>query len=493
MKKLINACLLIFISQLAFGQNNDFGTGLLFDKTSYEQLPSVVYDYGNGSKSGGLPVEVSLKKWTPKIQNQKAAASCVGWAMGYGCLSIMNAKLNNWTNPQKITDEAFSSLFIYNQINTSSNCSKGIFMKDAAKFILKNGICKSIDFDYPIEDCQRQPSLELIKAAQKVNIKSYLKIFEIDDAPEKKIEKIKINLSEGFPVVIGLNIQPNFKELKDEYWTPDPDYTNKEDNGHAVVIIGYDEYKGAFEIMNSWGKDWANEGFCWIRYDDIGKYTCSGYRFIIDKADLKDRIRPTDTKKIASYKGHFQFKKLNRTDYPKPGFYSYPVQKISDYTYTSKENKWKINDTYRLCIEEAQVNRFVYVFSIDAKGSNIHWPKMEKSTEGTERLASSMIAFDNVKITIPSSKGMLYKQVKGDDNIIILYAYNKIEDFEARVNKVKNAKGTIESRFQIGFSDIIIANQTIDYAPNEMKFETQIALSKKNVIPMILKLTDATD
>lgn len=496
MRKLINSCLFILVSHCVFGQNNDFKTGLIFDENRYQSLPSVVYDYGNGSKEGGdLPIAVSLKKWTPKIQSQEEVASCVGWSMGYGCLSIMNAKLNNWTNSKKITDEAFSALFIYNQINKKNNCDNGILIDDAAQFVQKNGICKSIDFDYPINNCQRLPTSNLVKAAKEVKIKKVVKVFDINDLPEKKIEKIKINLAEGFPVVIGLNIQPNFKTLKDEYWMPDPDYTNPERNGHAVVIIGYDQYKDAFEIMNSWGTKWGNEGFCWIRFNDMGKFIWSGYRFILDEADVIDVIETTVTKPdLASYKGHFQFKKFNREDYEKPDFYSYPVQKISDYTYTTSKNDWKINDVYRLYVEEAQVNRFVYVFSIDEEGSNIHWPREEeKKTDSTVNLASALIAFNDVKITIPGSERMLYKRIKGDDNIIILYAYNEIANFEEKVKKVKNAKGTIEERFLTGFSDVIIPNQKINYASNEMKFEADVAKSKKSVIPMILKLKDTTN
>ena len=491
MRKLIGSCLFLLISHCVFGQNNDFKTGLIFDENRYQALPSVVYDYGDGSKGAELPIEVSLKKWVPKIQFQDEIASCVGWSIGYGCLSIMNAKLKNWTNLQKITDEAFSALFIYNQVNKRQSCDYGIFISDAVDFLEKNGICKSIDFDYPKNNCQRQPSPSLIKAAKKVKIKKVVKVFEKDDSPEKKIEKIKINLAEGFPVVIGLDIQPNFKTLKDEYWVPDPDYTSQERDGHAVVIIGYDQYKDAFEIMNSWGTKWGNEGFCWIRFSDIGKFTWSGYRFILDEADVTETIIKKD---LESYKGHFQFKKFNREDYEKPDFYTYPVQKVNNYTYTTSKNDWKINDVYRLFVKEAQANRFVYVFSIDEKGSEIHWPRMEeKKTNSTANLASALIAFNEVKITIPGIKRMLYKQIKGDDNIIILYAYNEISDFEEKVKKVENTKGTIQERFLAGFSDIIIPSQKVNYSSNEMKFTTDVATSKRNVIPMILKLKDTTN
>jgi hypothetical protein len=48
-------------------------------------------------------------------------------------------------------------------------------------------------------------------------------------------------------------------------------YPSEKDDSHAMCIVGFDDTKfgGAFEIANSWGDDWANGGFIWIRYDDL--------------------------------------------------------------------------------------------------------------------------------------------------------------------------------------------------------------------------------
>jgi len=48
---------------------------------------------------------------------------------------------------------------------------------------------------------------------------------------------------------------------------------SEKDKGHAMCIVGFDDTKfgGAFEIVNSWGDNWANSGFIWIRYDDLYK------------------------------------------------------------------------------------------------------------------------------------------------------------------------------------------------------------------------------
>ena len=47
--------------------------------------------------------------------------------------------------------------------------------------------------------------------------------------------------------------------------------------GHAMVIIAYDDdrYGGAFQILNSYGPEWGNNGKIWIKYNDVIKYSGS--------------------------------------------------------------------------------------------------------------------------------------------------------------------------------------------------------------------------
>src|SRR5476649_1810694 len=43
---------------------------------------------------------------------------------------------------------------------------------------------------------------------------------------------------------------------------------------HAVVIVGWDDARSAWHVRNSWGPDWGEDGYIWMRYggNSIGAY-----------------------------------------------------------------------------------------------------------------------------------------------------------------------------------------------------------------------------
>jgi len=96
------------------------------------------------------------------------------------------------------------------------------------------------------------------------------------------LHAVKENLSQGAPVVIGMMVGQSFMQpMKgQDVWVPeDGDENMMGFGGHAMCVVGYDDnkYGGAFLIMNSWGPEWGNNGFAWIRYGDFNFYVREAY------------------------------------------------------------------------------------------------------------------------------------------------------------------------------------------------------------------------
>jgi C1A family cysteine protease len=79
---------------------------------------------------------------------------------------------------------------------------------------------------------------------------------------------IKQRLSEKKPLVFGAFVDDSFS-----YWsgsdvmTANDIFDGSESGGHAMTIVGYDDTKNAFRIVNSWANTWGDNGFAWISYD----------------------------------------------------------------------------------------------------------------------------------------------------------------------------------------------------------------------------------
>jgi cathepsin L len=51
---------------------------------------------------------------------------------------------------------------------------------------------------------------------------------------------------------------------------------NSDPINHAIVLVGWDDTKGAWLMKNSWGPSWGVNGFMWIKYgtSNVGTGAC---------------------------------------------------------------------------------------------------------------------------------------------------------------------------------------------------------------------------
>lgn len=77
------------------------------------------------------------------------------------------------------------------------------------------------------------------------------------------VDQLKQALVSHGPLVVGVYATPAFQA-----YTTGVFDENANDNGinHGVVIVGWDDNRGAWRVKNSWSTAWGEAGYIWIKY-----------------------------------------------------------------------------------------------------------------------------------------------------------------------------------------------------------------------------------
>ena len=268
--------------------------GLPMDKASdqhYENLPRQP-DFSDGGKAEN-EILTSTRQWSlkahcPQPKNQLGSGACVGWSVGYAALTIQRAIANCWEGQTAlITKQAFSPMFIYNQIKIS-DCQAGAYIDAAMHLLQTKGDVLATEFDKHSSDCSIMPTDKHLESAAQNKISAFHTLFSVKASKRTKIDRVKLSLIQNRPVVVGMRLLNNFTKLrrKDTYWQPTIG-DQQPFGGHALVVVGFDDSRGAFELMNSWGKEWGKDGFIWVRYADFANYCRYGFQMEV-KAKISE-------------------------------------------------------------------------------------------------------------------------------------------------------------------------------------------------------------
>ncbi|MBF0354642.1 MAG: C39 family peptidase [Alphaproteobacteria bacterium] len=202
-----------------------------------------------------LPPRADLSAWFPAPGEQGDQPSCTAWATGYALRSYYANRLS--TSP-KVAPAALSPAFIYNQLTEpGKSCSQGLAVPTALDFLKKTGVAPMTAFSYNEKSCDQRPSPEIVEMAGS---------FRIDDwktVNPRRLDDIKGEIANGNPVVVAMHVTKKFETYVGE--APFDDTTWNE-NTHAMVLVGYDEQKRSFRLINSWGDDWGDKGYGWLSY-----------------------------------------------------------------------------------------------------------------------------------------------------------------------------------------------------------------------------------
>jgi len=274
--KLLSYLLLLLFPACGVGQ------GLVFNDRAYTSQPLKPIELTGSKSEQELALKIDLKPYCPEVKEQGNISSCVGWSLGYAAMTIEKAVNEGWKGQaEKINAAAFSSMFLFNQVKLG-DCSFGAELSSAFSFLEQRGNVYYNDFQVA-NNCDSLPSSTLAEKGKLNTIAEFHTLFTPDEAGKQKIQRVKASLNDQKPVVVGMLVLENFLDMKsdEDTWYPSIGNTHIF-GGHAMVVVGYDEGRQAFEVMNSWGATWANKGFAWIRYEDFAEFCKYAYRFSLN-------------------------------------------------------------------------------------------------------------------------------------------------------------------------------------------------------------------
>lgn len=216
-----------------------------------------------------LPPSVDLRqtKFMPPIYEQGTLGSCCGNAVA-GAMQFIHAHIGH-PDAARVP----SRLMIYfcaRRMEGTIREDAGAEIRDAIKSVVKFGACwedgdPAIDssiWRYDPAAFALQPPDPCFLAAKKFKALEYRRVPQIS-------QQLRSCLAEGHPFVFGFTVYPELDsdEVAKTGILPMPNPRNAPIGGHAVICVGYDDNHRRFIVRNSWGENWALNGYYFMPYE----------------------------------------------------------------------------------------------------------------------------------------------------------------------------------------------------------------------------------
>jgi hypothetical protein len=227
----------------------------------YASLPKL------GTFRAWLPSKVDLTESFPKPGYQGQQPDCVAWATTYAGHSFLHGRTigHRPSGP----DEEMSPAYVYNRLRPAgSPCNRPVRIVDALNLLVKEGTVSLADFPDNLSTCNVPAAAELKTKAADLRLGSWRAIKRENQGmfhSRVNIDDIKGALSRSEPVVFAMPIAADWFALKGD--TTYTHLTPESSHYHAMALVGYDEGRQAFRVINSWGTFWGDGGYAWIGYD----------------------------------------------------------------------------------------------------------------------------------------------------------------------------------------------------------------------------------
>jgi hypothetical protein len=444
--KILFSFLFSFLPFFIYAQT--YSLGMNFDDEAYKKVEKkaqlLTRDYTI------LPKSFSLKQYSPTPGNQGQTGTCVGWSSTYAGRTILEAKANGWTDKTVIGQNIFSPGYVYKLISTDPSCQNGTYINDAMETLQEKGAPKLKDLP---TTCVSSIPANVHSLAAAYKIKGFARLFENDASNAQIIQSTKKSIANGNPVIIGMKCADSFFDAKGA-WQPTED-PNLNYGGHAMCVIGYDDTKfgGAFEIQNSWGTTWGNEGYIWIPYNTYADFTKYGYEMI---------AFPKTAPKVADLSGEIKYV-LSSGEEMKANY----TTNVGGLGYYKMQEAYSSGTRFRLYISNNQP-AFVYAIGSDLteKIFNI-FPHQAG--------ISAALNYESNNVAIPDEEHFIrMDNTIGTDYLCVLYSKEPL-DIENIKTQINQQQGTFAEKVSKVLKSKLVNTANAKYNSNNIKFSAESA------------------
>lgn len=223
-----------------------------------------------------LPGAVDLSFWCSEVEDQKNLDSCTAFA-GIALIEYFaNRSLGGYIDA--------SPLFLYKATRNLMNLfgDTGASVRETMKAMALFGVPPNEYWPYEEELVNEEPPAFCYSFAQNYQALKYFRLDYSDIPEELLLCQVKAVLAAGFPCIFGLTLYSSaYEDINiTNGFIPVPHKKDRVVGGHALVAVGYSDYKkvepksesrGAILVRNSWGTQWGQQGYGWLPYEYILK------------------------------------------------------------------------------------------------------------------------------------------------------------------------------------------------------------------------------
>jgi hypothetical protein len=231
------------------------------------------------------PARLDLRDGLPPVGDQGKQGSCGCWAVAYYCYGYLVAQRRALSAEQRAQARfEFSPAYLYHQCKAPKG---GTTFPDDLKVLRNQGCATMAEMPYRDDDDSTDPSADARRRAATMKALGAACLFrgKPEGGAGPDLEQLKTFLAETQgPFVMGIAVFKDFPMGDHGKVGPDfvyhltvPGVKANFLGGHAITVVGYDDDRHAFLIVNQWGTAWGHDGFLWLGEDFVRDWAAEAW------------------------------------------------------------------------------------------------------------------------------------------------------------------------------------------------------------------------